>query len=170
MKPMTTRMGRTRVTVLAAAVAAALTLGLAGCSGDDEGDGDGDPTEAVETPSETATPNTTSPPDLPKSPKLRNADGALADVEWDAAGCPTGVGEQRVEGTVTNPGNGSADYVIAVSWTNATSDVLGKGVAVVEDAETDESTDWELTGEVTEGAVMCVINVMRGELAKKNQG
>jgi hypothetical protein len=164
---MTTRLGLLRtpqVTVLALVLA--LGLGLAGCSGDDgEGGEGGDGAEAA---SETATEGTTSPPDLPEPDELRNPEGAAADVEWDAASCATEAGEQSVDGTVTNSTDDRTSYVITVSWTNATSDVLGRGVYTAKNVRPGDSEDWDMTAEVSDGAVQCVINVLRGDL-KKNQ-
>ena len=141
-----------------------LLLGLAACS-DDGAPGDGGTTGA-DAPSGSPTERTTSPPNLPKEPTVRHSVGAVADVSWDQSTCGTAAGKQTVEGTLTNPTKDRLGYVVTMSWTNDTNDVLGRGIAVVRGARPDEETPWELTGKVVDGATRCVIKVVRGDIPK----
>src|SRR3712207_3527330 len=87
----------------------ALVLALAGCSDDGDGDGGGeagDGQSASETPAADSTesePPSITPVDVPDAPKINQAKGAVADVEWDQASCPLEAGEQTTSGTLTNP-------------------------------------------------------------------
>lgn len=146
-----------------------LLLALSGCSGND-GDGEGGESAAPEaTPSATPSAATTSDPTsvspkLPTPPRTGRTTGAVADVDWDPSTCGTETGEQSVQGTVTNPGRAATDYLITISWTNATSDVRGIGYATVEAARPRAEMRWKVTADVPDGAVQCVINVVRGDV------
>ncbi len=148
-----------------------VAMSLAGCSGDDEsgdrsGDGAGETAGDTASPSGSPTAITTSPPDLPTPPQVGRAEGAVADVDWDPTTCETSPGTQTVSGTLTNPTTASTGYVVTISWTNATSDVLALGYQVVRGVKPDQEREWELSADVGEGATQCVINVLRGTIKK----
>ncbi len=137
------------------------SLLLAACSGDDsEPDGDGAGAKATEPAS--VDPGKVSPTDLPEVPQMRQAKGALDDVEF--GDCETGAGEQEVTGTVTNSTRKARDYAITVSWTNDESDVLARGVAVIEDVEGGERATFDLLADVPEAATTCTFFVQRGNV------
>ncbi|QLQ11070.1 MAG: hypothetical protein HZY75_12760 [Nocardioidaceae bacterium] len=69
-----------------------------------------------------------------------------------------------MEGTITSTAKVARDYVVTVSWINETSDVLARGIAVVEALEPSASQDFQLSTEVPEGASVCTFNVMRGTI------
>ncbi|MCW2816917.1 MAG: hypothetical protein JWN84_4372 [Nocardioides sp.] len=148
-------------------------LAMAGCSDDDgdEGPGDGD-SPAAETATDdagaggTPTAPTTSPPDLEDLPTVTRAAGAAADIAWDQAACPTTPGEQTVEGTLTNPTGTSTAYLVAISWTNDTSDTLARDFQVVRGVQPDEEASWEVTADVPEGVTQCVLFAQRGVIQK----
>lgn len=173
---MTTRVGRTRTSMLTAVAVPALLLALAGCSGDDgdEGAGGGDD-PAAETASdgasdpaagESPTAPTTSPPDLEGLPTVTKAAGAAADVQWDQAACPTTPGEQTVEGTLTNPTKKNTGYLVSISWTNDTSDTLARDFQVVRGVQPGKEVAWEVTADVPEGVTQCVLFAQRGVIKK----
>lgn len=147
------------MTVLPRTAAAVLplvvVLALAGCSGDDSEE----PAEGAPS-SDSAGTDSISPPDLPEVPEVRKARGAVADLTL--GDCPTGAGEQTVEGEIVNGGDQRRDVLVVLSWTNDTSDVLGRGVAVVEDLPPGETQTFTVTADVAEGATQCVPNVQRG--------
>ena len=146
-----------RTTTVAGVAVAALLL--AGCSGgdDDPSGGGGD-----DTPSATASvdPDAVSPSDLVAVPEVRRPRGALSDVEFGE--CSAEPGEQVVTGTVTNPTGTRRDYAITVSWTNDSSDVLARGVAVVEGLAGGASEQFELSAVVPDAATTCTYYVQRG--------
>jgi hypothetical protein len=111
-------------------------------------------------------PPTITPADVPTPPVVRKAQGAVADVEWDQASCTTRAGTQTTSGTLTNPTDERTGYLVQVSWTSATSDVLGLGFDVVRGARPGAETPWEVEAEVPEGATQCVLTVQRGVIKK----
>lgn len=151
-------------------------LAVSGCSGSDGSDGaapDDDATTsgssdgpgATDTPSEG---EATISPDLPRAPKVVDAEGAAGDLVWDAEKCGTDAGRQTVRGAVKNSTGKSADYLINISWINDRGDTLGRGLAVVDDVRPGRTVDFALTAKVADGADQCVPNVLRGVI--KNQG
>lgn len=108
-------------------------------------------------------PERVAPSGLPTAPELADATGARGDVTIDD--CATGVGQQTVTGEVTNSGEAAADYVLSVSWINATYDVYARGVVVVEDLDAGESRAWQVVVDVARDADQCTLNVQRGEVA-----
>jgi hypothetical protein len=147
-----------------------LALGaLSACGGDDDEPGGDETTSAsdTESPGEgESTPPTTSPPDLPVPPQLGRAEGAVDDVEWDQAECGTEAGEQSVSGTITNSTDARTGYLVQISWTNNTSDVLGLGYELIRGARPGEETEWTIDADVADGATQCVIFVQRGVIKK----
>ncbi|MCH1864898.1 hypothetical protein [Nocardioides sp. CFH 31398] len=144
-----------------ALVAVLALAATAGCSGDEpqaEPDQESSSSAAVD-------PARVSPADLPEIPEVRDPVGAVGDLTLGE--CGTGPGEVSVSGEVTSSAEIRRDVVVVVSWTNDTSDVLGRGVAVVEDLEPGETAEVSLDAEVAEGATRCVPNVRRGVLAPR---
>ena len=92
----------------------------------------------------------------------RDAAGAVADVTFGA--CPTEAGAHDVTATVRNSSSAPRDYVITVSWVNATFDVLARAVAVVEQAPPGEEVPAELGATVPDGAADCTFHVTAGTL------
>lgn len=132
-----------------------LLLGLTACSGSDE-------PEPTPTPAPSVDAERVAPEKLPEAPELEDAEGAVTDISYDP--CAVEAGEQEVAGEVRNSSDDEADYVITVSWINGTSDVRGRGIAVVEDVEPGETKKWSLAADVLDGAVQCAPNVLRGTL------
>lgn len=148
---------RTTTRLTAALVATLATAALtAGCSGDEP---EQRPESADET-TEGVDASRVSPDDLPEVPEIRQPVGAVGDLEL--GDCDTGPGEVTVTGEVTNSAEFRRDVLVVLSWTNDTSDVLGRGVAVLQDLEPGESVDVTVEADVAEGATQCVPNVRRG--------
>ena len=148
-----------------AALAALLLVPVplaAACSGDDEADG-GKASSPSGAASASVDPAKVSPADLPDVPKVRRAEGAVGDVEFGA--CATDAGEQTVSGTVTNPGRKATDYAVTVSWTNDGSDVLARGVVVLEELAGGASEEFEVRARVPDAATTCTYFVQRGDVA-----
>ncbi len=146
-------------------LATSAVLVLSGCSG------------SSSDPAPTANPTSTtagtggagagtgvSPTDLPTTPGLKNPQGAVVDVSYGT--CATAAGTRKLSGTIKNSTSKSADFVITMSWTNATYDVLGRGVAVVEDVAAGKTKKWSMSAKVASGATTCTPNVLRGTLTK----
>ncbi|WP_320668752.1 hypothetical protein [Patulibacter defluvii] len=146
-----------------ASVAAALAL--AACGGDDRGDDAARATAAEgQPPAVTAVAaENLSPRGLPAVPVLRHAKGARADVR--PGRCPTDRGRAVVRGTVANPTDRPADYVIAVSWISDRSDVRARAVATVERVAPGATERWAARTRVRAGnAVRRTFFVQRGAL------
>ena len=145
----------TRRTALTAVLVGAVVL--AGCSGDDAPAATTATVPAVD-------PDRVSPGDLVPVPTLADGgEGAVSDVTFGA--CPTAAGTHTVTATVRNSAAQARDYVITVSWVNATFDVLARGVAVVAAAEPGVATGAELSAAVPDGAADCTFLVTAGTLA-----
>lgn len=145
---------RALVVVAAALVLAAALVYLVGRPGADPPSAKGGDAEVVNTEM--------SPDELPRVPQLRQAQGAVADLDHED--CETGAGQQQVTGTVENTAPRSRDFVITMNWTNRSFDVVGRGVAVLEDVEPGVAIPWEISANVADGASRCVPNVLRGVL------
>ncbi|QYJ02919.1 FxLYD domain-containing protein [Nocardioides panacisoli] len=156
-------LSRSRSLRSAGIAVAALALLASGCTGDGSGDGDEQGNGADATVSATPRENGVSPTDLPTVPQLKQAKGVASDVEQDGE-CTTDAGKQEVAGTLTNSGGRPRDFVITVSWINDTSDVLGRGVAVVKGVPPKESRDWKASARVVEGATQCTLNAQAGKV------
>ncbi len=141
----------------ALAFAAVLLLAVTGCSNDDKAGTDPD-----KKPTSTESTGVISAADLPDVPELARAEGAAADAV--VGKCSLDPGRQTVRGTIENLAKRRQDFVIAMNWTNADFDVLGRGVAVVRNLAPGKSAKWKVTGTVVEGATSCVPNIRRGRL------
>ena len=109
-------------------------------------------------------PSKVSPTDLPQPPAIDNAAGARQDAEMGE--CKTDAGSQEVTGKVTNSGGEPIDYVVVVNWVNPTSDVMGRGIAVLKAVEPGAAVDWSVTAEVADGADSCTLNVQKGTVTE----
>lgn len=61
--------------------------------------------------------------------------------------------------SLTNSADAARDYVIVVSWTTDTSDVLARGVATVDEVAPGDSADVTVSAQVPDGAATCTFNV-----------
>ncbi|MDP3893465.1 hypothetical protein, partial [Nocardioides sp.] len=104
----------------------------------------------------------TSPDELPMVPSLRQPQGAVADLSHGDCGIESG--QQQVTGTVENTAPRPRDFVITMNWTTDSFDVVGRGVAVLEDVDPGAAVPWEISAFVADGAAQCVPNVQRGVL------
>ncbi|MDQ1105614.1 FxLYD domain-containing protein [Nocardioides zeae] len=149
--------------LLTAALVPVLLLVPAACSGGDEGARSelSNPRPSSTDPS--LDEGRVSPADLPTAPVLEGGTGARGDLA--AAECDAAAGVQAVAGELTNSGDAAADYVVVVSWTTATSDVVARGVATVEDLAPGAARSVEVTAEVPSGATACTVNVRRAPVA-----
>lgn len=147
--------------VLATAV---MILTLGACSGDD-GDNPDDPgagETTAATDQESVDPANVSPPNLPKVPAVRRERGAIKDVTF--GDCATEPGEQTVTGELTSSAKGPVDYLVTISWTTGSGDVMGRGFAVIEDVEPGATEPWEITAKVAKGATQCVNGASFGRI------
>ncbi len=135
---------------------------LSGCSGDEAGGGANADAASSPSASDVADPDGLPLADLPEMPAVRKAKAALDDVEF--ADCSSDAGQQEVTGTVTNPTGKPYDYAITVSWTNDQSEVLARGVTVVQDVEGGGSADFEVGADVPAAATTCTYFVQRGKV------
>lgn len=143
-------------------IAAVLALTLGACSGDDEpATPDGAETTAA-TDQESVDPAKVSPSNLPEVPAVRRERGAIKDVTF--GDCETAAGEQTVTGELTSSAKGPVDYLVTISWTTGSGDVMGRGFAVVEDVEPGATESWEITAKVAKGATQCVNGASYGRI------
>lgn len=149
--------------LLTAALVPLALLVPAACSGGDEGARSEDPSPRPSSTDPSLDEGRVSPADLPTAPVLEGGTGARADLA--GADCATAAGEQSVTGELTNPGDGPADYVVVVSWTTDTSDVVARGVTTVEGLEPGTGRSVTVAAEVPEGASACSVNVRRAPAA-----
>ena len=147
--------------ITAPLAAAALVLALGACSDDtarepaSKGRASTDPSAAVD-------PSRVSPSALPTAPGLEKSAGAVKDASFGA--CDADPGEQTVTAEVTGSAGEARDYVVTVSWINASYDVLARAVEVAEDLAEGETAELTLTATVPAGAEECTFHVVRGTL------
>ncbi len=144
-------------------VAGVLAFSLAGCSGDD-GEKDKPKADATSAPSdqESVDEANVSPPNLPKVPVVRREKGAIKDVTF--GDCATKAGDQTITGEVTSSAKNTVDYLVTVSWTTGSGDVMGRGFAVIEAMEPGATEEWEITAKVKDGATQCVKGASYGRI------
>lgn len=119
------------------------------------------------TPTPTAVsvdPSRVSPTDLPTPPVVKDAQGDVKDL--DLAECGTAAGEQVVTGELTSSLDSVQDFLVTISWTTATGDVMGRGFAVVQDLAPGKTARLEIRAKVAPGATQCVKGVEYGTIAK----
>ncbi|GAB3312288.1 hypothetical protein EK0264_09575 [Epidermidibacterium keratini] len=136
-------------------------VGLAGCTSNDDKKADESTTSTTKP---AVDPKKVSPTDLPQPPAIENAAGARQEAEMGE--CKTAAGSQEVTGKITNAGDGAIDYVVVVNWVNGSSDVMGRGVAVLKAVEPGAAVDWSVSAEVAEGAEACTLNVQKGTVTE----
>ena len=143
--------------VAALALAAALTA----CSGDDdEPSADKSPPSSA---SASVDPGNVSPDNLPTVPEVKGAKGAIDALTLGE--CETEAGQQTVSGEITSSAKKSADFLVTLSWTTSTSDVMGRGIAVLQDVAPGATEGFEIEAKVAEGAKLCVPGVVYGTIA-----
>ena len=107
-------------------------------------------------------PANVSPSDLPDVPALkRERGGAIKDLELGE--CATDKGKQEVAGTITSSLEKKADYLVTVSWTTSSGDVMGRGFAVLKGVAPGASEDFTIEAKVAGGATQCVSGVVYGK-------
>ena len=149
----------TKKTISLALAGGLLAVALTGCSGDETPDGD-----ATGSPSASGSvdPGNVSPSDLPEVPTLKKErGGAITDL--DLGECATDPGQQEVSGTITSSQDKPADYLVTVSWTTSSGDVMGRGFALLKRLGPGESQDFTIKAKVAKGATQCVPGVVYGK-------
>lgn len=138
--------------IAATALGLLLATTAAGCSA-----GTPAPTSAA-----SVDPSRVSPTGLPTAPEVKNAQGAIKDLTM--GDCPTAAGDQTVSGKLTSSASATADFLVTVSWTNATGDVMGRGYKVLSDVAPGASESFEIKAKVAAGATQCVKGVEYGTI------
>ena len=149
----------TKKTMSIALAAGLLTAALAGCSGDDKGP-DGDSSTSA-SPS-AVDPARVSPSDLPDIPVLKKEQGGARN-DLELGECLTDSGKQSVKGTITSTLEKKADYLVTVSWTTSSGDVMGRGFALLKGVRPGQSKDFTIRAKVADGATDCVPGVVYGK-------
>ena len=108
-------------------------------------------------------PSRVSPTDLPTPPEVKDAQGAIRDLTL--AECKTGAGQQSVSGSITSTQTSTADFLVTVSWTNATGDVMGRGYSVLTKVAPGQTVTFQITAKVAPGATQCVKGVEYGSIS-----
>lgn len=108
-------------------------------------------------------PSRVSPSDLPTPPVVADAKGAIRDLTLGE--CKTDAGEETVSGSVTSTQTATADYLVTVSWTNATGDVMGRGYSVLKKVAPGQTVKFDIKAKVAAGATQCVKGVEYGTIA-----
>lgn len=131
---------------------------LAGCS-DENGKekGSDDPTKAPAS----ADPSNISPP-LKELPTIKNPTGAVSDLKL--GDCQVDAGTQTTTGEITSSAKDATDYLVVVNWTNDSSDVMGRGFAVIKNIQPGDTEKFTIKAKVKDGAVQCVPNVQYGTI------
>lgn len=151
----------TKKAISLALAAGVLAAALAGCTGDGTPGAEGS-ASATGGATEGVDPANVSPSDLPDIPALkRERGGAIKDLELGE--CPTDKGKQEVTGTVTSSLKRKADYLVTVSWTTSSGDVMGRGFAVLKGVAPGSSEDFTIEAKVADGATQCVSGVVYGK-------
>lgn len=107
-------------------------------------------------------PSRVSPTDLPTPPTVKDAKGDIKDLTLGE--CGTTAGQQTVKGSLTSSVDAVADFLVTVSWTTATGDVMGRGFAVVKALAPGKTESFEITAKVAPGATQCVKGVEYGTI------
>jgi hypothetical protein len=130
----------------------ALGSGLAGCAAF----GQATPTGPSVDPSRV------SPTDLPTAPTVKDPQGDVKDLTLGE--CKTEAGEQVVTGELTSTLPGPKDFLVTVSWTTASGDVMGRGFTVIKALAPGKATKFEIKATVAPGATQCVKGVEYGTI------
>ncbi len=133
-------------------------LAVAGCSGKND-DAKAASATGVSTSVDTAR---VSPADLVTVPKLDHPDGAIRDVTFGH--CSVEPGDQTVHATILNSATSARDYVVTVSWVNATSDVLARAVGTKKAVAPGSPIKLTVDTTVPKGVAQCTFHVDAGTL------
>ncbi len=145
----------TSTSVARALAAVTLALALTGCTGEEEPSAE---PSASESPS--VDPANVSPDNLPEIPQVKGEKGAIDALTL--GDCATEAGQQTVSGEISSPAKRSVDFLVTLSWTTDTGDVMGRGFAVLKDVPAGGTESFEIKAEVAEGATQCVPLVVFG--------
>ena len=115
--------------------------------------------DAPETPDDAAV-----PVGSPSVPELAGSTGAFDDLT--VTNCGVEPGKVKAQGTVRNPTDKAADYVLQVRWVARKGNgVLGRDVVVLKDVKADDTVDWTAASTVPKGEVAtCSYSLLRGSL------
>lgn len=114
------------------------------------------------TPSASIDPGRISPVGMPTPPDVAGAKGDIKDLTTGE--CPTAAGEQTVSGELKSTLTDTADFLVTISWTNATGDVMGRGYKVIQDLAPGQAKKFDITAKVADGATQCVKGVQYGTI------
>ena len=142
-------MNTTRIAV--ALLSVALGSGLVGCVA-----------PAAPTAGASVDPSRVSPTDLPTPPTITDSKGDVKDLVL--GDCKTAAGEQVVTGELTSTLTTPQDFLVTVSWTTASGDVMGRGFKVLKALEPGKKTSFEIKATVAPGATQCVKGVEYGTI------
>jgi hypothetical protein len=97
-----------------------------------------------------------------------------ARTQWDAKGavpdltlgeCKTDAGDEAVSGSLKSSQDATADFLVTVSWTTATGDVMGRGYSVLKKVAPGQTVTFEIKAKVAAGATQCVKGVEYGTIS-----
>jgi hypothetical protein len=145
----------------------ALTAALSSCSGDKNekaGESKAD-SSASSKPSdqESVDPANVTPIRLKALPKVKGRQGAADDLTLGT--CKTDAGQQAIAGKIKSSAKESVDYLVTVSWTNDTNDVMGRGFMVLPGVAPGSTAKFKIRAKVGEGATTCVTGAEYGRIS-----
>jgi hypothetical protein len=108
-------------------------------------------------------PSRVSPTDLPTPPVVKDAKGAVRDLTLGE--CKTDAGNETLSGSLKSSQDATADFLVTVSWTTATGDVMGRGYSVLKKVAPGQTVTFEIKAKVAAGATQCVKGVEYGTIA-----
>jgi hypothetical protein len=94
---------------------------------------------------------------------VADAKGDIRDLTLGE--CKTDAGQQTVSGSLTSTQTATADFLVTVSWTNATGDVMGRGYSVLKKVAPGQTVKFDIKAKVAAGATQCVKGVEYGTIA-----
>jgi hypothetical protein len=139
-----------RKVIAGAVLSLALGSGLLGC------------TTPTPTTGPSVDPSRVSPTNLPTAPVVKDPQGDIKDLTLGE--CKTEAGEQTVTGELTSTLTEAKDFLVTVSWTTASGDVMGRGFKVLKALEPGKNTKFEIKATVAPGATQCVKGVEYGTI------
>jgi hypothetical protein len=149
---MRTRENMNATLIASAALCLALGSGLAGCTA-----------AAPASTGPSVDPSRVSPTGLPTAPTVKDPAGDVKDLTLGE--CKTDAGEQVVSGELTSTLPAAKDFLVTVSWTTASGDVMGRGFTVLKQLEPGKTTKFDIKATVAPGATQCVKGVEYGTIA-----
>jgi hypothetical protein len=108
-------------------------------------------------------PSRVSPTDLPTPPVVKDAKGAVRDLTLGE--CKTDAGNETVSGSLKSSQDAAADFLVTISWTTATGDVMGRGYSVLKKVAPGQTVTFEIKAKVAAGATQCVKGVEYGTIS-----